>query len=297
MGNDESIGESACRTIASLVSQHGLTALQMMAGITKSPEDEELIRRINSLEAKNPKANKDVISSNPHGVIFGKQYHQYIIKPEVMGHHVMVIGGTGTGKSSCIVIPTLRYWNGSVFAIDIKCELYENTCVYRKKIKVFAPQDKHSRYGYDPYFFLKNSDDSAQEARAIAEAIIPLSHNEREPFWIQSAQTMLTGAILHFYDAGESFIGTLNEILDLTPRELITIVADSDNDKAGRCMRSFVGIDDRTLISIYPHLSNAIEAIVNNDKLNVALSREDVITPEDLENGTDVYLQIPDYLL
>ncbi|MDR2719895.1 MAG: type IV secretory system conjugative DNA transfer family protein [Nitrososphaerota archaeon] len=45
----------------------------------------------------------------------------------------------GSRKSSCIAIPTLRYWKGTIFAVDIKGELYANTKDHRRKIKVFAP--------------------------------------------------------------------------------------------------------------------------------------------------------------
>jgi len=77
--------------------------------------------------AKNPPVNRQLASSEPHGVFFGKYENQYVVKPEDMDGHVLVCGGTGTGKSSCVAIPTLRNWRGTIFAIDIKGELYTNT--------------------------------------------------------------------------------------------------------------------------------------------------------------------------
>lgn len=76
-------------------------------------------------------------SLEPHGVVFGRKDNYYIVKPEDLDGHVLVVGGVGSGKSSCIAIPTLRGWNESVFAIDIKGELYEKTKDYRPNIKVF----------------------------------------------------------------------------------------------------------------------------------------------------------------
>ncbi|MCL2281929.1 MAG: hypothetical protein FWC26_01260, partial [Fibromonadales bacterium] len=69
------------------------------------------------------------------------------------------------------------------FAIDIKGELYENTKDYRANIKVFNPLDDSS-CGYDPFYCLHHSHNPAQEARAIAQAIIPLPPDVKEPFWI-----------------------------------------------------------------------------------------------------------------
>jgi len=168
--------------------------------------------------ARNPPVNGQLASPQPHGVFFGTHGNQYVVKPENVDGHVLVIGGTGSGKSSCVAIPTLRNWNGSIFAVDIKGELYENTKEYRKNIKLFAPQDKDSLYRYDPFVFLNASPNPAQEARAIAQAIIPLPSDAKEPFWIESAQIILTGAILHFYHEKKSFIDTLKKIQSSAPK-------------------------------------------------------------------------------
>jgi len=293
------MGDDALKTIKEVLLQHGGKGLDIAASLIQPKKDSELEALANSMEAKNPKAHQSILSDKRHGVFFGTQYGRYVIKPENMDEHVMIIGGPGKGKSTCIAIPTLRHWRGSVFAIDIKGELYKNTHKYRTNIKVFAPHNKDSPFGYDPYFFLKQKgSNEAQEAHAIAQAIIPLPPGIKDTFWIESAQTILTGAILHYHACKKSFIGTLQAILNEETRELLKIIAEeSPSDKAVRCVKNYVGMDDRTLMSIFPHLSNAIEAIVNNDDLVAALSKENVITPEDLENGHDVYIQVPEYLL
>jgi type IV secretion system protein VirD4 len=292
------IGEKALEAIARYGLQYGGKGAQIAAGLLKPKTDDELLALLNSMEAKNPKAHDSLTSYEPHGVFFGKQYGKYVVKPEETDGHVLVIGGPGTGKSTCIAIPTLRHWKGAVFAIDIKGELYAQTRQHRPNIKVFAPQDEESLFGYDPYFFLKISDNPAQEARAIAQSIIPLPANIKDTFWIESAQTLLTGAILHYHECGYTFSGTLKEILDEKARDLLEIIAEkSPSDKAKRCVRNYVGMDDKTFMSIFPHLGNAVEAIVNNDTLAAALSKEETISPEDLEKGQDVYIQIPEHLL
>ena len=73
--------------------------------------------------AKNPPVNRQVISSTPRGVFFGTRGNQYIIKHEDIDGHVLVVGTPGSGKSSCIAIPTLQHWKNAVFAVDIKGEL------------------------------------------------------------------------------------------------------------------------------------------------------------------------------
>jgi len=83
-------------------------------------------------------------------VSLGRKVNKYIVKPETSDGHVLVVGGVGSGKSSCIAIPTLHSFSNSVFAIDIKGELYEKTRPQREwgrrgriqYIKRFNPTDK-----------------------------------------------------------------------------------------------------------------------------------------------------------
>ena len=56
----------------------------------------------------------------------GTQKTYYIGKPQDRDGHVLVVSGAGSGKSSCIAIPTLGTWSGTFFAIDIKGELSKN---------------------------------------------------------------------------------------------------------------------------------------------------------------------------
>lgn len=42
---------------------------------------------------------------------------RYIGKTQDVDGHILVLGGAGTGKSSCIAIPTLLTWQGPIFAI------------------------------------------------------------------------------------------------------------------------------------------------------------------------------------
>jgi len=159
-------------------------------------------------------------SQIPQGVVFGKQGKRYITKPETTDGHVLVVGGVGSGKSSCVAIPTLRAWRERAFVIDIKGELYEKTRQYRSNIKVLNPLNS-SFFGYDPYFCLYHSSNPVQEARAIAQALIPLPPDIKDPFWIESAQNIFTASILHYSGHGLSFLETIRQLQSLAPTALI----------------------------------------------------------------------------
>jgi len=250
----------------------------------------ERVRRTKS------KAALPLQSTKPQGVVFGKQGKVYITKPEELDGHVLVVGGVGTGKSSCIAIPTLRSFGESVFAIDIKGELYRTTKDYRPNIKAFNPLIDSS-YGYDPFFCLYHSHNPAQEARAIAQAIVPLPPDIKEPFWIESAQNIFIAAILHFSAMGLSFLQTVQQIQVAPPKELIKELCASVCAEAGYFVSSFLGLDDKTVAGIVSELSKNIVHFVTDKNLISALSRKNNIKPDDLEFGNDVYIQIPEHLL
>ena len=237
-----------------------------------------------------------------HGFVFGKHNGNYIVKPEDKDGHILVVGGVGRGKSTCIAMPTLRAWKSPVFAVDIKGELSAYASKYRPSIKVFNPQDKNA-YGYDPYAFLRCSNNPAQEARAIARAIIPLPPDTKDPFWIENAQTLLTGAILHYNGMGYSFIDTLQEIQEGGVISLVNALTQSDNRKARLCVGGFADMVDaggnpnKTLAGIFAEVSKGIISLVLDDDIVSALSRENTITPDDLEYGYDIFLNIPEHLL
>jgi len=235
----------------------------------------------------------EIQSAKPCGVVFGKQEEEYIVKPENLDGHVLVVGGVGSGKSSCIAIPTLQNFNNSVFVIDIKGELYEKTKASRPNIKTLNPYIFNSP-GYDPYYCLYNSRNPSQEARAIAQAVIPLPPDVKEPFWIESAQNIFTASILHYSAQGLSFLDTIRQIQSLSPRELIAEICDGE---AMFFVGSMQDMDDKVLSSIVAEISKNVVHFITDVDLLYILSRKETITPHDLEYGQDIYIHIPEHLL
>lgn len=228
------------------------------------------------------------------GVIFGKWKGKYLIKQKNIDGHVLVVGGSGSGKSTCIAIPTLEKWLIGAFAIDIKGELYEvaGSCFS----KVFNPFYEGT-YGYDPFWTLYDSDNPAQEARAIAEAVIPKPHDIKDPFWLESAQSILTGAILHYSGQSMSFLDTIRAIQSTAPKDLIQEILQSGTQEARYCVNSLVDIADKTLAGIMSELSRHVVVFVTDKYLISALSYEENIHPSDLEDGKSIFIQVPEHLL
>ena len=231
-----------------------------------------------------------------HGFVFGKLGDKYITKKENKDGHILVVGGAGSGKSSCIAIPSLMAWREPVFCIDIKGELYQHTQHKRPNARIFDPTSADT-YGYDPFYLLKTSTNPAQEASAIAQALVPLPPETKDSFWIENAQNIFTAAIIHYSAQRLSFIDTIELIQSTPPITLIQELRASPEREACFYVNSLADMDARTLSSITAELSKNIVSFVTDKDLIHALSRPQNITPVDLEYGLDVFLCIPEHLL
>ncbi len=281
-----------------------LTLIQNIYRIAKKEPKFNIFKTLLGFARKNKavgfvaKLNLDTFSSIS-GFLFGKFRGKYVTMKEKEDGHILICGGAGSGKSSCVGIPSLMTWKDRVFAIDIKGELYEKTSHKRGKelIKVFNPSN-YEAFGYDPYYLLKTSSDRSSEAKSIAVALIPLPTDTKDPHWIQSAQNFLTGAILYFHSQGCSFSETMYHVQYKSSRELIEEIMLSVDDEAKLFMSKFASMEDKELGSVSSTMSNYIMPFATDKSLQQALDgKGKCITPNDLENGYDIFLNVDEHKL
>lgn len=227
-----------------------------------------------------------------------------IAKPSNLEGNVLVIGGPGKGKSSCIAMKTLQTFDGSIVAIDIKGELSEQYEKLLKRGKVtrpfikFSPMEEDGRR-YDPYALLRKCGDEyiVQHARELAFSIIPLPPDVNEPFWIESAQNLFTGAILYYFGLGASFSQTIIGIQNTPVMELIDEIVDSGNKNALMFINQFRGMEVEVLSGIATDMANRIMVFGTDPFINKALGdvREDdnCFTWEEMEKN-NIFLCIPE---
>lgn len=238
-------------------------------------------------------------STNIHGIVFGKDKGKYFIKDENVQGATMIIGGSRSGKSRGVAMQTLRTWMGGLFVIDLKGELFETTSNNRNKdyVKRFNPCDS-TACGYDPFFPLKTARNIMQEIKNIALAIIPPTNDGNQKFWVESAQDFLSGAILFYYSFGLNFSETMIELKKKPAKNTIALIMESDNDKAKAKVSQFDGMDDKTLGGIFAEVSRNIDIFATDDDLIHALSGNgNCITPQDIEDGYDIYCCIEEHLI
>lgn len=235
----------------------------------------------------------------PNGFIFGKdEYatHDWMVKPEDRDGHIMIVGGPGSGKTTCLAIPSMMSWKHRIFAIDIKGELCAKSG--RPMVRVFNPLD-HNAYGYDPFFVLKTATNKVQEIRKIAISLIPIPAEVKDPYWLNGAQNLLTSGLIHFHNQKLSFIEAIEKIQTLPIENLVKELAISDVNEARILASQFIDANIKELRSFKGEVSQHIIDFILDPDIRQAFSKPAVkcVKPENLENGCDVFLQIPEHKL
>lgn len=244
---------------------------------------------------------KGVSADQLNGIVVGKKGNKYIQQDVNEDGHVMVCGGSGSGKSTGIIIPTLQRWAGRAFYIDIKPELYDASKKAqarmvdgRSNVMVFDPSD-NSTFGYDPLYMVRNSDNPSQAAHMIADILIPLPTGNTDPVWARGGQSLFVAGILYYLKQRPniSFAELIEEIRIQPVADLINMIMnESDEYKLAKMeISDKVGADEKTLASFASELQT-LSIFASDTQLVSALNNSrPVLTPDDLENH-DVCIRI-----
>lgn len=240
---------------------------------------------------KNIKTNAPDVVEYKNGFYFGNIKFKKVLKDVNADGHILIIGGAGSGKTTSCVIPTLKTWNSSIFAIDIKGDLSKQATYLNRTSKVF--DIKEPNFTYNPFDVVKNSDNTSNSLKNLVYSLIPLSADVKDPFWINNARTLLNGLILHLYKLGANFTETMQIILSRNISDLIQEIIDSDDTESQMYLNRFVGMDLKTLSGISAEMLSQIEIFGTDTYLKEVLKPSDnSISIEDLENNTDIFIKL-----
>ena len=219
---------------------------------------------------------------------FGRTLNgNYVGKKENDDGHIMVVGGSGSGKSISIAVPTMETWKSPIFSFDFKGDLIK-WCNKRKSKILYMVNGYENNYWYDPFYLLyKDGEDNlVQNARELAQAIIPLPHNISDPFWIQSARDVLTGAIIYYCRLGVGFISSMIEIKTTRMSELLERIR--TDIYAAVCINPDLDLNPKTLAGVSMELHNHISVFATDKLIQNVLSpmsnaSKNIIKWEDLQ--------------
>ena len=138
------------------------------------------------------------ILSNKQGIILAE--NNYLPVDKRGNVNVLVVGGSGSGKSASYSIPNAYQLLGSYVFTDPKGELYDKTAGYLKqngyKIKVLNLVHPQYSDGYNPLMHVSSEIDVDVIAHTIVKGQRS-ADSTSDPFWDDSAETLLKALIYY----------------------------------------------------------------------------------------------------
>lgn len=256
-------------------------------------------------EFKYTAVDKRLMSLKPAGVVFGKYKNRYVCKKPEEDGHVIILGGSGSGKSSTVIIPMLLS-NQDIgsFCIDIKGELsYKASDYADSNTVIFNPLDRFS-YGYDVFYAL-NDNSSSQEIYEVVQnvvySLINIPASEKNPFWKNSARGMLMGLMINYYKKGtKNFIDIIDLILSKPLKEQVEDIINEGNTKSNeyKLLIQFKDLADDTLSGIVVELVNSINLFSTDNDIRYSF-RDNVkkFNPLMLEEHKHIFIVIEEHKL
>ncbi len=142
------------------------------------------------------------VLSPKSGMVLADKFYLPIIPdaPKGKNGNILVIGGSGAGKSASFVIPNALQMLGSYIFTDPKGELYDRTAgIFRQKgykVHVINLVDPKCSDGYNPLAHIRGTLDVDTIAKIISNKEGG-DKKSSDPFWDQTSEALLKAAIYY----------------------------------------------------------------------------------------------------
>lgn len=239
------------------------------------------------------------------GLIFGKnQIGQIVYSPITKdGKHTFVLGGSGTGKTSAILIPCLSHFPGNFFAIDISGDI--SAAVHRKGSLTFAPCEPDT-VPYNVFALIDslgaNPQQQYEQLEKLAYLIMPELPGSKDAalFFNNEGRKILTAALTAFYFASMDFPEICRKIVSSSCIELFQEIDAQHNETASLLIKSFRGSNESNTNGCKQAVDGAVKTFALNHNIQNSVRRprtdEPVITPATLEKCS-VFFRLPESML
>ena len=250
----------------------------------------------------NPFVKKNLVYQHPaqaKGILFGKKFGLLGYSPEQDEGHILVLGPSGTGKTSALLIPTLRSWQGTALVVDISGDISAN--VHTENKIIFDPTAADC-IPYDVFASIDAApDDTERQERLeqLAYLLLPDKANDSEAgvFFTKNGRKMITAALICYYGMGWGFIEICEFFLGHDWRSLLNDIAKQENAAANAYISSFAGASEQNTAGCKQSADDALKLFATNSKIENALRKvptyEKSICPATLEQNS-IYIFIPD---
>lgn len=147
--------------------------------------------------------------------IYGQgAYYDYNNNENRLNDNVIIVGSSGTGKTTSIVEPNILQCNGSVIVSDAKGNLYrrnkerlESKGYVVKHLNFVNPEESTH---YDPICYLRTTQDIMKLAHMLVDANKNVLSN-KDPYWDDCSEILLSSIIGYILENKEALSKTTTE--------------------------------------------------------------------------------------
>ena len=143
------------------------------------------------------------VLSKDKGLILAEKNYLPTNKPGNV--NVLIVGGSGSGKSSTYTIPNAHQLLGSYIFTDPKGEIYDKTAGYMKKngyeIKLLNLVNPKSSDSYNPLSHIRSEIDVDVIAATVVKGQKKEGSSTQDPFWDNMSELLLKALIYYLMSA------------------------------------------------------------------------------------------------
>ena len=286
-----------------------VVAALVIANEFRRPLPQEYFRK----KALFPKIPDNFLADKPKSgsIIFGKDYHTHKTVIAEVGHHVLLCGSTGSGKTATCLLPSILNYDGtgSLQIVDIKSrELsYKTADVFNEKTQIVDLNlRKPYVYGWDLLYKLKKDGTDTEQAvldivKEMAYVIVPRAKTNNA-FWDDAARNEFIGLFLYEYVYGEQreFIDIVTSIMNIPLRDHLESALNGAprNSLVASYLTSLASSADETLFSVDLTLSQNLYPFVSEDAVYFFRDNKKRANPTALnQEGVKQYLCVDEHKL
>jgi type IV secretory pathway TraG/TraD family ATPase VirD4 len=240
------------------------------------------------------------------GVIFGKKGGKLCISPAEEVLHCLCTGGTGSGKTSSILIPTLQSITDSSvtsFTIDISGDICSN-CPNMPHKLTFEPESEETIlfniFGHIDDFASKEAQYEALEQ--LAFLLMPEKENMQDSarFFLTEGRKILTASFIAFYDVGLDFVEICRKIMSSGWKNLFQEIDATGNHMASMYISGFRSTSEQNTAGAKQAVDSALKLFATNHSVASSLGRpvKEIasFSPKDIEHSNIFFVVSEDKL-
>lgn len=211
--------------------------------------------------------------------------------------NAIIIGGTGTGKSSVVLIPSLYTMRGSFIIHDPSGELYSKSAGYLKErgyeIKILNFANPQNSSGYNPLIRANSSSEIQKAATLLVETA--LGGKTKDPFWNTQATALLTMLITILKKQGTEYQNLYNvrhllNLLGGSPDKVDSLFSEHADDILFAEYKSFISFDDKVVSGVIATCKASLQ-IFNDEYVAKVTSVDSLDLMEFRNSPTALYIQ------